>query len=537
MLALLTGSTLCPCCVLPLAAPRSRAGAAGFGASTRSGAGLACTAARPSVWNDPVPRVDLAIEHATIVDTIDGTLIEDATILVAQGRIIAIEQRGTPGAEGAGERVDATGKFVVPGYNDMHSHVLNLDDPSGALALMLADGVTGYRQMSGSPERLRERQEMMLPECIEAPALLEMPGAVLTPLNASTVEGVLAEIRAQKAQGADFIKVGFVSPPVFLAAMKEAKRLAIPILGHLQDGVDAAFCAQAGFRSIEHLGPGAAIWEACSTEQAQLKSTAKPVSIPSLLLKIPFLRKMIIRRLETMLVNPSAFMPPAYAARLQRAIDTFSQEKFAALAARFAAEDTWHCPTLVRLRTQELADAPQYETHPFLAYMPQDRIATWRKVTDRFRKLPVEMREIYAQAYPRQLALMKSLADAGVRMIAGTDGGWLSNPGLSLQEEFAELARAGISPLKILQMTTINAAEYLNRTETMGTVAVGRNADLVLLNTNPLQDVASLGDIASVVRAGFHRSRAALDALRARVAATRGTLHEGKTLATRTGFT
>ena len=536
MLALLTGSTLCPCCVFPMAAPKSRAGATWFGANTRSGAGLACIATGPLLRDDPVPRVDLAIEHATIVDTIDGTLIEDATILVAQGRIVAIEQGGAPGAQDAGKRIDATGKFVVPGYNDMHSHVLNLDDPSGALALMLAEGVTGFRQMSGSPERLQERREMTLPMGAEAPALLEMPGAVLTPLNASTVEGVLAEIRAQKAQGADFIKVGFVSPPVFLAAMAEAKRLGIPILGHLQDGVDAAFCAEAGFRSIEHLGPGAAIWVACSSEEAQLKSTAKPVSIPSLPLKIPFLRKMIVRRLEKLLVNPSAFMPPAYATRLQRAIDTFNPAKLAALAARFAAEDTWHCPTLVRLRTQELADAPEYETHPYLAYMPQDRIATWRKVTEKFRRLPAQMRETYAQAYLRQLALMKSLADAGVRLMAGTDGGWLSNPGLSLQEEFAELAKAGLAPLKILQMTTINAADYMDRAETMGTVAAGRNADLVILNANPLQDASNLGDIAGVVRAGIYHPRSALEALRARVAATRGTLHESTVMATRTGF-
>jgi hypothetical protein len=73
------------------------------------------------------------------------------------------------------------GKFVVPGYNDMHSHALNLADPSGSSALMLAEGITGFRQMSGSPALLKKRREDALPIGPAAPALLEAPGTILTP--------------------------------------------------------------------------------------------------------------------------------------------------------------------------------------------------------------------------------------------------------------------------------------------------------------------------------------------------------------------
>jgi imidazolonepropionase-like amidohydrolase len=109
-------------------------------------------------------------------------------------------------------------------------------------------------------------------------------------------------------------------------------------------------------------------------------------------------------------------------------------------------------------------------------------------------------------------------------MMTGTDGGWLSGPGLTLKEEFAELGKAGLSALKILQMTTINAAEYLGRTETMGTVQPGRNADLVLLEADPLESVENLHAISGVVRAGFHYPKKDLDALRGRVASGRGFL-------------
>ena len=135
------------------------------------------------------------------------------------------------------------------------------------------------------------------------------------------------------------------------------------------------------------------------------------------------------------------------------------------------------------------------------------------------------MRETYAEAYPRQLELTKHLADSGVKMMTGTDGGWLAGPGLTLQEEFAELGKAGLSALQILQMATINAAEYLGREDVMGTAEPGRNADLVLLDANPLEAVANLHAIAGVVRAGVYYARTDLDGLRDKVRASRGYLH------------
>ena len=182
-------------------------------------------------------------------------------------------------------------------------------------------------------------------------------------------------------------------------------------------------------------------------------------------------------------------------------------------------------PTLVRLRTQQWADRPEYDADPYLQYMPRAKVKKWRGVTARFKKLPAAMRATYDVAYPKELELTALLAKNGVRMLTGTDGGWLSNPGLTLKEEFAELAKAGLSPLKILQMTTINAAEYLDRAHDMGTVEPGRNADLVLLDANPLEAVGNLHEISGVVRAGTYYSRADLEAMKAKVAASRGYLN------------
>ena len=222
-----------------------------------------------------------------------------------------------------------------------------------------------------------------------------------------------------------------------------------------------------------------------------------------------------MKHLQTRLINPAAFEDAAYSARLQRAFDTYSEAKCRALATIFVANNTWNVPTLVRLRTQELADSPEYLSDPALPYIPDASLKEWREVTDRFHKLPADMRATDREAYQRQMALTKLFDDAGVRMMVGTDGGGQA-PGQSIHQEFDELANAGLSPLKILQMTTLNPAEFLGRTGTMGSIEVGNNADIVLLDSNPVESVQNLHNISGVVRAGFYYSHADLDALRAR---------------------
>ena len=110
--------------------------------------------------------------------------------------------------------------------------------------------------------------------------------------------------------------------------------------------------------------------------------------------------------------------------------------------------------------------------------------------------------------------------------MAGTDGGG-QVPGQSLHQEFDELFKAGLSPLKILQMTTLKPAQFLGRTATMGSIDVGKDADMVLLDGNPIESVHKNAASHSwgVVRAGFYYSNADLNALKTRIEAGRGELN------------
>jgi len=466
----------------------------------------------------------LVIAGATVVDPRTGARQADAAVVMRQGRIVQVGgETPAPGPDVA--VLDGAGGWLVPGYNDMHTHVLELAEPAGALALMLAEGVTGFRQMSGSTALLAARREgrLRLPDA--GPAALELPGDLMTPLNAATPEDARAEVRRQKGEGADFAKAGMMGADAFLAALDEAAKVGLPLLGHLQDGVDAAEASRLGFRSIEHLGPGAAVWLGCSSQEAALKADTPPPRMRPLPKWAGMLKPLIMWRLQTILINPAAFAPEPSIAHLGRAAESFDAARFADLAERFAADGTWHVPTLVRLRTQHLAEDPAYQAADFLRFMPAANIRKWRQVTARFSRLSAQARRTYAELYPRELALAKALHDAGVKMMAGTDGGMFGGPGQTLREEFAELAKAGIAPLDILRMATCNPADYLGRADRMGAVEPGMDADLVLLDADPAEGVENLHAIRAVVRAGRAYPKAELDRLEAQVACRRGRLN------------
>ena len=468
----------------------------------------------------PIVQSGLVLNGVTVVDTRTGKLTPSVDLIVDAGKILRIVPAGSVSVLGTGRLVEANGKFVVPGFLDMHVHNLQEEHPQDSLALMLSLGITGVRQMVGSPELLRARKEGRLDLGPDAPEVLAVPGQILTRSNAATPEAAVLEVKKQKAEGADFIKTIDLTPQAFFAALEEAKRQGLPYAGHLSMGVDPAKASKRGMRAIEHLGPATMTLIYCSKREWLVRiilavKPPKPLDMPP--------EKMATDG-KLAIMNPILLLlerEPNILTRVQLLLDSFSEEKARKLAEVFAANETWHVPTLIRSATMQLGDDPLFTNDPNLRFVPKSILSDWTMLGRRFaQKVSAKGKKTLRQLTDIDLRLTKIFDDAGVKMLAGSDysGVWQVS-GYCLHQEFDLLAQAGLSPLKVLQMTTLNGAEFLGRQATLGTVEEGKDANLVLLEGNPIESVGNLHRIASVVREGEYYSQDRLEAIRNRVTA------------------
>jgi hypothetical protein len=472
---------------------------------------------------------ELIVSGVTIVDTHDGTLTPNMSIRMDRGTIVSIVPDGAANS-GSVTTIDARGKFVVPGFNDMHAHVLGPPNPTDMLTLMLANGITGWRQMAGTPKLLQQRREGSLPMSGIQPELLAMPGEIVTVLNAGTPERGVATVNEQRAQGADFIKMILVSSPTFFAVQAESKRLGLPMVGHLPMGVDIVAASKGGMKSVEHLGAGSDLEIPCSSDRVALRAAiAKSPPFEGLpftaLHLIPFKDALLARVFPKLIVNTTGFIGPKQLAVMQHLIDTYSEDQCRQLAADFVTDGTWQVPTLIRIKSSELADTRDFLDDPNLVYVPPEQVKGWRESEQRYvKKFSAAEKQVFRNFYALRLKLVKLFDEAGVKIMTGDDAGgagWVV-PGFGLHREFDEFETAGLSPLHVLQDATLNPAEYLGRTATMGSVEVGKNADLVLLNANPIDSVQNLHKIDAVVRAGHYLSRQELDAMEDKIKIQQG---------------
>ena len=465
--------------------------------------------------------VERTILHDTaVVDVRDGSTRPGVDITIDDGRIISI----TPSSDDHPDRVavvDARGTYAVPGFCDMHAHPLaGRHDAGPALRLMLACGVTGFRQMGGSRTLLDDRRNGRLSLPVDGPALLSTPGDVLLPFNAGSEDVALQSVRLQAEAGADFIKVAIVTPQVFFPLQAEAARLGLTTVGHLPVGIDVRAASDGRMRSIEHLGPGVGIVAACCDHQDAIeraiadRPAMKFPSVPRLPFAERLMEMVMARVMAKVVINPLLLAKDEDAEMIADAGNSFNDGKARELAKVFAADQTWQCPTLIRNRTQQFCDDPTYQHDPNNRFASESTLKSWRKAADKYAARPDSFRAIYHRHYGRLLQMIRIFDEEGVKMLAGSDvsgSGW-EVPGFALHQEFDQLAAAGLTPLRILQMATVNAAEFLGRTDTMGTVEVGKDADIVLLSGDPTENVANLHDIAGVVRAGRYHSPKMLSA-------------------------
>jgi hypothetical protein len=401
------------------------------------------------------------------------------TVIVEGDRIAAIPRNGRARIRTGATIVDGRGKYLIPGLWDMHVHIGGYDEGTKVLPRLVAYGITGVRDMASPVDDiLRLRREsadgtLLGPQIVAAGPILQRPLPFRTPPLVRTVTDADAKqvVDDLQAKGVDFIKVGdTLTRDAYFGIASEAKRLGLPVVGHLPVAVTALEATQAGQRSIEHFGSAGFrnVLIGCSSAEAELISEVRD-ALTSALAGGPSPDEKLYR---------SEF--------LTRLVETYDRRKAAALFNAFKKNGTWQVPTFGALRS--VWDARRAQRN-------QDDSAA----TDRAATKTVEM--------------FADMRHAGVNVLAGSDVP-LSTGVPPLHDELVALVRAGMTPLEALQASTRSAAEFLGRLADEGTVEVGKKADLVLLEADPLTDIGNTRSVVAVVLRGRLISGAELQRLR-----------------------
>ena len=404
-----------------------------------------------------------AFLNINVIPMSDERIIEQQTVIVRDGIIDRIGHVDEVPVPEVARVIDGTDRFLIPGLAEMHAHV----PPAGSgdlerdFALFVANGVTTVRGMLGHPSHLELRTALLEGESFGPRLITSGPS-----LNGRSVNGAAdgaRQVREQHAAGYDFIKIHpGLDDGEFAAIAAAANELGMRFAGHVPVAVGLDNALASGMASIDHLDGYMA-----------------------------------------------ALMPPHYDASggyggffdILLAGDV-EEQRIPDLAAATAAAGTWTVPTETLVEQLiNAVPASELRSRVEMRYVPAATVGRWAQAKERQRQERGFSDEIAAKAIRIRRTLIRALHDAGVGILLGSDAPQVFNvPGFSLHRELELMVAAGLTPFEALEAGTVNAARFLGlRT---GVIATGREADLVVLDSNPLVDISSTRRVHGVMLRG-----------------------------------
>lgn len=403
---------------------------------------------------DFVVAAPVVFRGTNVVDMLGPSPLVDHDVLVEAGLVTALGPTGSLSVPPGAFEVDASGRYLMPGLTDMHIH-MTCETRRGCandLFLYLANGVTTVRTMWGGAFQLRARDEIAAGVRVGPTMFVASPGLdgaggdftaftdpILSPAQARTT------VRTYAEAGYDFIKAyNRISDAIYIAMHEEATAAGIRVLGHKPFAVTSGRIFSLGHWTSEHL---------LTYEQEASPTGSMWTSEPNL----PAVRVI------------------AAAAAVAGTAETPTTSPFVSVASEVSTseEARYTSPGVIAFSTDVL---------------PAFNVGTAQR----------------AERIRRQRDVVGTLHDEGVPILLGTDAGvrWVL-PGFSIQGELEELVAAGLTSFEALEAGTVTAARYLEAEGEFGVISVGARADLVLLEADPLVDVANVGRRLGVMAQGI----------------------------------
>jgi imidazolonepropionase-like amidohydrolase len=438
-------------------------------------------------------QFDLVIQNGNIIDLETGN-ISKQSLFISEGRIKKI---GNANANSfvTTKNIDASGKFILPGFWDNHVHFRGrgLEEANKSfLNLFIANGITTVRDAGGdlTTSILDWRNQMAEGNLIgptiftSGPKIDGVAGTWDGSLEVENEVDVSNALDILQRVPSDYVKLydSKISGEMYLKTIAEAEKRNLITSGHMPFTVRLDQAVDFGIDGIEHLYY---IMKGCASNEKEVTLQLK---------------------------NKEIGFWDAMPLLMENYQDSTAQNTFFHLK----GHKVYVVPTLHIGKTLSYLDEVDHSADEYLKYMDSGIIKTYEGRINRVKnstKKAVADRKALDAFFGK---LTKSLDDADVGLLAGSDSGAYNSytyPGISLHKELQEMVANGISPLRALRTSAYNGSKFLRQDADYGTIEVEKMADLVLLNANPLENIANTQKIHSVIKNGETHTKEKLQKL------------------------
>lgn len=417
------------------------------------------------------------ISNTNIVDVRSGRILKNQQVLVDDGKIKKISETFGKLDTYANE-IEGQGKYLMPGLAEMHAHIpapsTSAKRIEETLFLYLSNGITTIRGMLGDPTHLVLKEKAKNGEILSPRIFTSSPS--LNGNSVKTAEEAKEKVTAYKLDGYDFLKIHpGIQLNVFDEIVKTANEVGIPFAGHVPVDVGIRHALESKYASIDHVD---GFLEGLVPQSANAKPTDNGFFGYNF----------------TDLIDISKIDELVLMAKINKVWIVPTQSLF----------ERWFAP----IGSDELLKQPE------MKYMPASTLVDWKRRKDESTSADSGFNEEQWQRFDSaRKQLIKKLQDGGHGILLGSDAPQLFNvPGFSIHHEIDGMEKAGLTPLEIIQSGTLKPALFFGMEDSFGEIKEGLEADMILIDANPLEDLDALQQLSGVMRQGRWISKDDIDA-------------------------
>ncbi len=435
-----------------------------------------------------VPSGTTVITGGTLIDGTGRAPLKNAVVIIEANKFTAVGKRGKVRVPLGARTINAAGKFIIPGLFDSHIHYRDY-----VPELFLAYGITSVIDMGNPADYILAQRDGINKGEIAGPRIfasgpslmeLEAPGSNPT-VSVRSADHVRETVRALIARGVDQITVNIDQDPDTFAVMaEEAHKAGLPIAAYTMhpreevtlglDILEHSYSISAGTKTDKNM-----------LEEMRRERAATPYQKHPLYYMVEADGEDDFIRL---LVQKGTYVIPSLAFEyklINERMDEFKQDYLSVLAnpgLRYLPHDDY----LVEVMNTTEGSIPRLSGPGFFG--------TLDRQSEEFRQ--------YQAGYRRLQQFLVKLQNAGGNILAGTDAPYRIPPGISLHHELQLLVDAGLTPMQVLVDATQKPAAAMHKQKILGTIEVGKLADLLILRANPLDNIKNTRTIETVIQNG-----------------------------------